>query len=156
MKQGDVLFTRFLFEAFYNWFCARHERIDIVVSAEVTETTPALVPFVKDGTVVLNITPGAVRNVVFGEHSLSFNARFNGTAVQLEVPYGCVLGVRNPELENRLHPINIFTLHTNEGVIMLAEHPLKTLTGEPVAPAPVPKPVNKGGLRLVSSVPDKE
>lgn len=149
MKQNGVLFTRYLFEAFYNWFCARHERIDIVVTAEVAETTPALSRFIKDGTVVLNITPGAVRNLVFGEQGLSFNARFNGTALQIEVPYGCVMGVRNPELEHRLHPISIFALYTQDGVIMVAEQPGKTLGGEPVVPVPTPPAANRGALRLV-------
>jgi len=53
-----------------------------------TDNPAVVVPkqFVKDGKIVLNIGPTAVRNLVLGNEGISFGARFGGVAMTVEIP----------------------------------------------------------------------
>jgi stringent starvation protein B len=48
---------------------------------------------VKDGKIVLNVSPTATRALTLGNDLVTFEARFNGVAQQLSVPVAAVLGV---------------------------------------------------------------
>jgi stringent starvation protein B len=49
--------------------------------------------FVKDGKIVLNIGPTAVRGLVLGNERVSFNARFGGVAMEVVVPTDAIMGI---------------------------------------------------------------
>jgi stringent starvation protein B len=49
--------------------------------------------FVKDGLIVLNIGPSAVRNLHMDNEWVSFSARFGGVAHAIEVPVANVLSI---------------------------------------------------------------
>ncbi|MBI5329121.1 MAG: ClpXP protease specificity-enhancing factor [Betaproteobacteria bacterium] len=49
--------------------------------------------FVKDGQIVLNIGPNAVRNLHMDNDWLTFSARFGGMAQNIEVPVGNVTAI---------------------------------------------------------------
>ena len=49
--------------------------------------------FVDDGQIVLNIAPGAVRELVIGNDWTSFSARFSGVVRNLLLPTEAVLGI---------------------------------------------------------------
>lgn len=64
----------------------------IVVNAQYPDTrVPAA--YVKDGKIVLNISPGAVRGLVINNDVVSFSARFSGNPYEVCVPVGAVLGI---------------------------------------------------------------
>ena len=48
---------------------------------------------VKDGKIVLNVSPSATRALVLGNDFVSFEARFGGVSQQLVVPVAAVLGI---------------------------------------------------------------
>ncbi|HNQ05537.1 MAG TPA: ClpXP protease specificity-enhancing factor [Thiobacillaceae bacterium] len=49
--------------------------------------------FVKDGQIVLNVGPSAVRNLRMDNERVSFSARFGGVAHSIDVPIGNVLSI---------------------------------------------------------------
>ena len=48
---------------------------------------------VKDGKIILNVSPSATRALNLGNDAVSFEARFGGVSQQLFVPIGAVLGI---------------------------------------------------------------
>lgn len=54
-----------------------------------------LVPqnFVKDGQIVLNISPVAVQGLVIGNDGIEFNGRFGGIPTRVYVPTAAILGI---------------------------------------------------------------
>jgi stringent starvation protein B len=48
---------------------------------------------VKDGKIVLNVSPTATRALSLGNEFVSFEARFGGVSQQLAVPIAAVLGI---------------------------------------------------------------
>lgn len=49
--------------------------------------------YVRDGQIVLNISPTAVKNLQLGNDFITFNARFGGVATDIMVPTESVLGI---------------------------------------------------------------
>lgn len=49
--------------------------------------------YVEDGEITLNISPGAVANLLMDNEHVSFDARFNGVSYSIVVPMSAVLGV---------------------------------------------------------------
>lgn len=49
--------------------------------------------YVKDQRIVLNIAPGAVRDLMIRNDALSFSARFGGVAMEVYVPMSAVLAI---------------------------------------------------------------
>ena len=63
------------------------------LSVRVDEKSRVPQGFVKDGMIVLNIGPSAVRNLQMDNEWVSFSARFGGVAHNIEVPVGNVLSI---------------------------------------------------------------
>lgn len=53
--------------------------------------------FVKDGRIVLNVAPGAVRDLLLRNEDVSFSARFGGVPMQVYVPMAAVLAIYSRE-----------------------------------------------------------
>lgn len=51
------------------------------------------VAYVQDGRIVLNIAPGAVRDLLIHNDALSFSARFGGVPMQIHAPMAAVLAI---------------------------------------------------------------
>jgi stringent starvation protein B len=58
-----------------------------VAGTQVPETQ------VKDGRIVLNIAPAAVRDLIIDNQTLAFHARFGGRPFEVRVPVGAVLAI---------------------------------------------------------------
>lgn len=71
--------------------------------------------FVKDGQIVLNISPAAVQGLLISNVGIEFNGRFRGIPTRVYVPTAAVLG--------------IYAKENGQGMIF-----------EPEAPVPVPDP----------------
>ena len=80
---------------------------------------------VKDGKIVLNVSPAATRALSLGNEFVTFEARFGGVSQQLAVPIGAVLG--------------IYARETGQGMIFGEDDsPPTTPDGNGPQPPPVP------------------
>ena len=82
----------YLVRALYDWIvdngCTPHVLIDAhVPGVEVPQQ------YVKDGQIVLNVSPGAVANLLISNEDIRFRGRFGGIAMDILAPMGAVLGI---------------------------------------------------------------
>jgi stringent starvation protein B len=82
----------YLVRAFNEWILDNDCTPYIVVDAGVQGVQ---VPneHVADGQIVLNISPGAVKNLVIGNGALEFSARFGGVPMQVFIPLLAVMAI---------------------------------------------------------------
>jgi stringent starvation protein B len=81
---------------------------------------------VKDGKIVLNVSLSATRDLALGNDSVSFEARFGGVPMRLEIPVTAVLG--------------IYARETGQGMIFSEEEPSG---GPPDSPSDAPQAADK-------------
>ena len=82
----------YLIRALYDWIvdngCTPHVLIDAhAAGVEVPQQ------YVKDGQIVLNVSPGAVANLLISNEDISFRGRFGGIATDIRAPVGAVMGI---------------------------------------------------------------
>jgi len=82
--------------------------------------------YVKDGQIVLNISPIAVQGLVISNQGIEFNGRFGGIPTHVYVPTAAVLG--------------IYAKENGQGMIFDRDEPMP----EPPGPAPAPVVVDTG------------
>ena len=82
----------YLVRAIYEWLVDNGFTPQIVVDARI-EGVAVPQRYVRDGQIVLNISPTAVRDLDLGNERVEFNARFGGTPFQISVPTRAVLAV---------------------------------------------------------------
>jgi stringent starvation protein B len=87
---------------------------------------------VKDGKIILNVSPTATRALVLGNDAVTFEARFGGVSQQLVVPLGAVLG--------------IYARETGQGMIF-GEDDAPATASPPDGNEPSPSPSPAGGKR---------
>lgn len=82
----------YLARALYEWLLDNDHTPYIVVDAEGAGVQ---VPeqFVQNGQIVLNIAPGAVRELNMANDALTFNARFGGHPMQVIVPSESLIAI---------------------------------------------------------------
>ena len=83
--------TPYLIRAIYEWCCDSGQSPYIAV--RVDDETRVPVEYVKDGEIVLNISPDATRNLKIDNDVIRFSARFNGVSREVSVPVGAVKGI---------------------------------------------------------------
>ena len=64
----------------------------LVISAEENDVEVP-VEYVRDGKIVLNISPSAVRNFYAGNDGIEFSGRFSGVAREIFSPIDAVVGI---------------------------------------------------------------
>jgi stringent starvation protein B len=82
----------YLIRALFDWILDNDMTPHLLVDAEHPD---AFVPeeFVEEGRIVLNIAPRAVKELVIGNESISFSARFGGVGRQVDLPPRAVIGI---------------------------------------------------------------
>ena len=82
----------YLIRALYEWIVDNNCTPHVLVNAEHAQVQ---VPqgFAKDGQIVLNVSPSAVRHLHMDNEALSFEGRFGGVAHQLYIPSAAVLAI---------------------------------------------------------------
>lgn len=93
MANGKIGAKRpYLLRAYYDWFLDNDLTPYLVVDAFYPNT---VVPddFVKEGQIVLNISPNACGNLQLGNDKILFNARFKGLPREISVPLGAVVAI---------------------------------------------------------------
>ncbi|MFT6898700.1 MAG: stringent starvation protein B [Paraglaciecola sp.] len=82
----------YLLRAFYEWIVDNNFTPYLVVDAHAPGT---LVPqeHVRDGQIVLNVSPASCGNLIIGNAEITFDARFGGIPRNLVVPCKAVLAI---------------------------------------------------------------
>ena len=82
----------YIMRALYEWIVDNDCTPYLLVDAEVPGVD---VPrqYVKDGQIVLNISPSAVIDLHISNDAVLFNGRFGGVATDIEVPVSAVVGI---------------------------------------------------------------
>ena len=84
--------TPYLIRAINKWILDNEFTPHIVIDATIEEVSvPA--QHVKDGQIVLNIGPNAIRNLSISNDYVMFSGRFGGIAHEICAPIGAVMGV---------------------------------------------------------------
>ncbi len=88
MKSSRPYLVRALHEWIVDNGCTPYLLVDATASGvEVPQQ------YVKDGQIVLNISPAAVGGITMGNDEIGFRGRFGGVAVDVRVPVLAVLGI---------------------------------------------------------------
>jgi stringent starvation protein B len=82
----------YIVRAIYEWIvdndCTPHLLVDATIPYVVVPES-----YVKDGQIVLNISPSAVVGLQMDNERISFNGRFGGQPRDIDVPVSAVLGI---------------------------------------------------------------
>ena len=82
----------YIMRALYEWIVDNDCTPYVLVDATLADV---MVPqqFVKDGQIVLNISPSAVMDLSISNDAVAFNGRFGGVATDVYVPVNAVVGI---------------------------------------------------------------
>jgi stringent starvation protein B len=83
--------TPYLIRAIFEWCC--DNGLTPYIAVRVDETTKVPMEYVKNGEIVLNVSPDATRNLKVGNDLLQFSARFAGVSREISVPITTVSGI---------------------------------------------------------------
>lgn len=114
----------YIIRALYEWILDNELTPYLLVNAELENV---MVPgqYVKDGQIVLNISPSAVMRLDLANDAISFNGRFGGVATDIYIPVGAVVG--------------IYARENGQGMVFDPEEP-----PEPPEPTPPEEPDSPG------------
>jgi stringent starvation protein B len=107
----------------HEWMVDNGYTPHLVVDAK-REDVRVPVAHVKDGKIVLNVSPNATRALSLGNDVIAFEARFGGVSQQISVPVSAVLG--------------IYARENGQGMIFGEDDPTPAPESPPPAPAPSP------------------
>lgn len=82
----------YLFRAMYQWIVDNGVTPYVIVSVDYPGIAVPL-EYAQDGKIVLNISPGACREMHMDNDHILFTARFGGIARNITIPMGAVLAI---------------------------------------------------------------
>jgi len=87
----DVSTTPYLIRGIWEWCvdCG----LTPYVAVKVDSATRVPMEYVRNGEIVLNVSPDATRNLKIGNDLIQFSARFNGASHEVSVPIPAVAGI---------------------------------------------------------------
>ena len=121
----------YIMRALYEWIVDNDCTPYVLVDANSADVS---VPqqFVKDGQIVLNISPGAVMELDISNEAMAFNGRFGGVATDVYVPIPAVIG--------------IYARENGQGMVFEPEE--STEPPDDTPPEPI-KPESRPSLKIV-------
>ena len=81
----------YLVRAIYEWCVA--EQFTPYLLVKIDQNTLAPRAFIKDGKILLNLSPESIKDLLMGDEAITFTARFNGAPENLYVPISAVEGI---------------------------------------------------------------
>jgi stringent starvation protein B len=87
--------TPYLIRAIWEW-CVDNG-LTPYIAVKVDGTTRVPMEYVRNGEIVLNISPDATRTLKIGNELIQFSARFNGTSREVSVPVNAVASIFSKE-----------------------------------------------------------
>lgn len=82
----------YFIRAVYEWILDNNLTPYLLVNASYPNAQVP-VEYVRDGRIILNLTPSAIRNLHLGNEQVEFSARFGGQSRNLFVPVGSILAI---------------------------------------------------------------
>ncbi|MEM0911175.1 MAG: ClpXP protease specificity-enhancing factor [Pseudomonadota bacterium] len=129
----------YLLRAFYDWIVDNDMTPYVVVN---TEWPGVEVPtqYVKDGQIVLNVSPTACINFLLNNDAISFQARFGGQPMQVFFPCGAVNA--------------IYAKENGAGTVFTEELPKQDASNESKeeqgqTPPPSPRKSGRASLKVI-------
>jgi len=134
----------YLIRAIYEWCCDQGHTPYLAVRVNAETRVP--MAYVKNGEIVLNISPSATRKLTIDNDWIQFSARFNGVSQEVAVPMIAAAG--------------IFARETGYGFTFQAPSPQPASAapnetapeleqGAPTPPEPAPPPKGKARLQVI-------
>ena len=87
----------YLLRAIFEWLVDNNCTPHLVVFANADGVAVPQQHVNKDGQIILNIAPSAVKDLFIANEAVSFSARFSGIVNNIYVPCGAVLGIYGRE-----------------------------------------------------------
>lgn len=87
----DIPTTPYLVRAIWEW-CVDNA-LTPYIAVKVDGATKVPMEYVRNGEIVLNVSPDATRNLKIGNELIQFSARFSGVSREVSVPVGAVSGI---------------------------------------------------------------
>ena len=81
----------YLLRAIYEWCVV--EQFTPYLLVKVDQNTLAPKAFIKDGKILLNLSPESIKDLLMGDEAITFTARFNGAPENLYLPIEAVEGI---------------------------------------------------------------
>ncbi len=81
----------YLIRAIFEW--CTDSGLTPYLSVRVDSQTRVPLEYVKNGEIVLNISPDATNHLTIGEDVVQFSARFNGVSRECSIPLPAVIGI---------------------------------------------------------------
>ncbi|HAP04280.1 MAG TPA: ClpXP protease specificity-enhancing factor [Methylophilaceae bacterium] len=81
----------YLIRAIYEWCVV--EQFTPYLLVKVDQNTLAPKAFIKDGKILLNLSPESIKDLLMGDEAITFTARFNGAPENLYLPIAAVEGI---------------------------------------------------------------
>jgi len=122
----------YLLRALYEWLVDNNCTPHLVVFAHAEGVSVPQQYVNKDGQIILNVAPSAVKDLFIANEAVSFSARFSGVVNNIYVPCGAVLGIYGRENGQGM----MFELETAPTPSAPPESPKPT----PVGDAPTKRP----------------
>lgn len=114
----------YLVRALYEW-CV-DQGYTPFLAVRVNEKTKVPMDYVKDGEIILNVSPLATHKLTMDNEWTLFNARFNGVSQEIAVPFAAVVG--------------IFAKETGYGMVFQVDPEVLAPDVEQTAPVVAPAP----------------
>ncbi len=83
----------YMIRALYEWIVDNQNTPYLLVDAHGEEVSVPQDFVNKDGQIILNISPDAVKDLEISNEHVCFNARFGGIPTDIYVPCGSILGI---------------------------------------------------------------
>lgn len=98
---AEISTKPYLIRALYEWCTDSGFTPQLLVAVDANTRVPP--GFVKDGQIVLNISPGATRKLTLDNDWIQFSARFGGVSHEISVPVDRVAAIFARENGQGLH-----------------------------------------------------
>ena len=131
MKEKEASTTPYLIRAIFEWCC--DNGLTPYIAVKVDKTTKVPMEYVKNGEIVLNVSPDATRNLKIGNDLLQFSARFAGVSREISVPVNTIGG--------------IFAKETGQGLSFQTSSPVSAQVVTPIVPPNDDRPAPPSGGR---------
>ena len=81
----------YLVRAIYEWCVA--EQFTPYLLVKIDQNTLAPRAFIRDGKILLNLSPESIKDLLMGDEAITFTARFNGAPENLYLPISAIEGI---------------------------------------------------------------
>ncbi len=141
MANAEISTKPYLLRALYEWCVDNGFTPHLAVTVDSRSQVPS--EYVKNGEIVLNISPSAVHKLQMGNELIEFSARFAGVARQISVPVTCVHALYARETNRGM----TFEVDSTKPALQTEaeKEPANGASSNEAGPTPLPAPLSIAG-----------